>query len=79
MNKKEIDAVRNEYDAHGSADQDILFAFHSLNKEGKLAVLSMLNGMISDTDNLQPFNKMNVAKEYTLEKISEEKDALRKE
>ncbi|MGN8695549.1 helix-turn-helix domain-containing protein [Bacillota bacterium HCP3S3_F1_1] len=79
MNKKEIDAVRNEYDAHGSADQDILFAFHSLNKEGKLAVLSMLNGMISDTDNLQTFSRMDVAKEYTLKKISEEKDALRKE
>lgn len=79
MDKSEIDAVRNEYDAHGSADQDILFAFHSLNKEGKLAFLSMLNGMVSDTDNLQPFSRMYVAKEYTLKKISEEKDALRKE
>jgi transcriptional regulator with XRE-family HTH domain len=79
MNKKEIDTVRNEYDAHGSADQDILFAFHSLNKEGKLAVLSMLSGMVSDTDNLQPFSRMDVAKEYTLKKISEEKDTLRKE
>ncbi|MCC6094439.1 MAG: helix-turn-helix domain-containing protein [Lachnospiraceae bacterium] len=79
MDKSEIDAVRNEYDAHGSADQDILFAFHSLNKEGKLAFLSMLSGMISDQDNLQPFSRMDVAKEYTLKKISEEKDALRKE
>ncbi|MGP1589753.1 MAG: hypothetical protein ACTTHL_07620 [Oribacterium sp.] len=73
MDKSEIDAVLNEYDAHGSADQDILFAFHSLNKEGKLVFLSMLSGLISDMKNLQSFNKMDRAKEYTLKKLSEEK------
>lgn len=77
MGRAEIEPVQTEYEKNGDADADILFAFHSLTKENKAAFLSMLSGLIADSDNLQSFNdKMDKAQEFTLSNLSAMRKAL---
>lgn len=77
MNKAEITAIRSEYELNGAADEDILFAYHSLNKETKSAFLSMLAGLITDDDNVQQFNdRMDKAQAYTAAQLREFKKEL---
>ena len=70
LTESEIAAVQEDYASYGSADSDILFAFHALTAEHKLAFLSMLCGMLSDVENLQDFNgDMDTAALYTLDAL----------
>lgn len=71
MNQAQIETVRAEYDGNGKADNDILFAFHALTGENKRAFLSMLSGLLSDSDNVQQFNEnMDKAAAFTLDRLS---------
>lgn len=78
LTKNEIEAVKADYDKFGNADADILFAFHALNQENKLAFLSMLIGLLIDSDNVQRFNeKMDTAMAFTIEKIKEQRTTIK--
>ncbi|MDO5765684.1 MAG: helix-turn-helix transcriptional regulator [Elusimicrobiales bacterium] len=91
-NRREIDAVREEYEA-GTADADILFAYHSLNRYNKAAFLAMLCGLLRSDTGLEPFadkvgilyaessndsfaKKIESAKAYTLNNLDEERERL---
>ena len=77
MNRKQIEAVKADYDENGAADNDILFAFHALNGSSKRAFLSMLSGLLSDSDNLQQFNEnMTTAAAFTLERLAAQRKTL---
>lgn len=70
MNRAEIEAVKADYDALGGADADILFAYHALTADNKIAFLSMLSGLLSDSSNLQALNdKMETAQAFTLDRL----------
>ena len=78
LNRKQIEAVKAEYDENGSADNDILFAFHALTGENKRAFLSMLSGLLSDSDNVQCFNEnMDKATAFTLEQLAVWRKAIK--
>ncbi len=78
LNKAEIEAVKADYDASGAADADILFAFHALTADNKAAFLSMLSGMLADSDNLQAFNdKMDAAKAFTLDRLAKQRKEIK--
>mgnify|MGYP002625111859 CR=1 FL=1 len=77
MGQADIEAIRAEYDANGSADADILFAFHALT-DNKAAFLSMLSGLLSDSDSLQEFSGMDKAQAFTLEKLTAQRKAIKK-
>ena len=70
LGQADIDAVMEEYGQHGGADADILFAFHALKKEGKAAFLSMLAGLLSDGDSLEPLHgHMKEAATFTINNL----------
>lgn len=70
LTQDEIAAVMSEYEDNGDADADILFVYHALSASNKKVFLSMLEGLISDADNLQPFNdRMDKAQEYTINSL----------
>lgn len=79
MNRAEIEAVKADYDENGGADADILFAFHALTADNKAAFLSMLSGLLSDSDGLQAFNeKMDKAQAFTLERLAAQRKTIKK-
>lgn len=79
LNKAEIETVKADYDANGGADADILFAFHALTADNKAAFLSMLSGMLADSDNLQAFNdKMDKAQAFTLDRLAATRKTIKK-
>ena len=78
MNKAEIEAVKADYDRDGGADADILFAFHALTADNKAAFLSMLSGLLSDSDNLQAFSGIDKAQAFTLERLAAQRKAIKK-
>lgn len=70
LSTKEIEAIKADYDSFGGSDSDILFAYHSLTAVGKLAFLSMLEGLLHNPFNLQAFsNNMKSAQEFTLARL----------
>ena len=70
LSKKQIEAVQTEYKTNGSADADILFAFHALNDSSKKAFLSMTAGMLMQDCNIQRFgDDMGKARTYTLDRL----------
>lgn len=78
LNNEQIAAVRAEYENHGNADGDILFAYHTLTNENKRAFLSMLSGLLMQSDNVQRFNdKMDAATAYTLAALDGERNTLK--
>ncbi|EHL69845.1 helix-turn-helix domain-containing protein [Cloacibacillus evryensis] len=78
MNKEQIEAVKAEYESNGNADGDILFAYHALTVENKRALLSMLSGLLMQSDNVQWFNdKMDAATAFTLAALDKERNALK--
>lgn len=78
MNKAQIETVKAEYDENGTADNDILFAFHALTGENKRAFLSMLSGLLSDSDNVQQFNEnMDKATAFTLERLTVQRKSIK--
>ena len=78
MNKVQIETVKAEYDKNGTADNDILFAFHALTGENKRAFLSMLSGLLSDSDNIQQFNEnMDTAMAFTHEQLTAMRKAIK--
>lgn len=78
MNKAQIETIKAEYDENGTADNDILFAFHALTVENKRAFLSMLSGLLSDSDNVQQFNEnMDKATSFTLERLSVQRKSIK--
>lgn len=78
LNKAEIETVKADYDANGGADADILFAFHALTADNKAAFLSMLSGLLSDSDSLQAFSGMDKAQAFTLERLAQQRKAIKK-
>ena len=78
MNKAQIKTVKAEYDENGTADNDILFAFHALTGENKRAFLSMLSGLLSDSANVQQFNEnMDKATAFTLERLTVQRKSIK--
>lgn len=78
LNKEQIETIKEEYKSGGNADGDILFAFHALTDENKRAFLSMLSGLLMQSDNVQRFNeKMDAAAAYTLAALEKERNALK--
>ena len=78
MNKAQIETIKAEYDENGTADNDILFAFHALTVENKRAFLSMLSGLLSDSDNIQQFNEnMDTAMAFTHEQLTAMRKAIK--
>ena len=78
MNKAQIETVKAEYDENGTADNDILFAFHALTGENKRAFLSMLSGLLSDSANVQQFNEnMDKATAFTLERLTVQRKSIK--
>jgi len=78
MNKEQIEAVKAEYESNGNSDGDILFAYHALTVENKRALLSMLSGLLMQSDNVQRFNdKMDAATAFTLAALDRERNALK--
>ena len=70
LSKEQIEAIQVEYEKTGSADADILFAFHALNECSKKAFLSMTAGMLMQDCNIQRFgNDMGKARAYTLDRL----------
>ena len=78
MNKAQIETIKAEYDENGTADNDILFAFHALTVENNRAFLSMLSGLLSDSDNIQQFNEnMDTAMAFTHEQLTAMRKAIK--
>jgi transcriptional regulator with XRE-family HTH domain len=78
MGQAEIEAVKADYDANGTADADILFAFHALTADNKTAFLSVLSGLLSDSDNLQTWDNMDAAKAFTLDRLAKQRKEIKK-
>ncbi len=78
LNKAEIELIMSEYSAHGGKDGDILFAYHALTDNNKRAFLSMLSGLLMQSDNVQQFNeRMETATAFTLAALDKERNALK--
>ncbi len=54
-NHAEIAAVKDEYESNCTADADIFFAYHILNRYNKAAFLAMLRGLVQSDSGLEPF------------------------
>ena len=78
MNKAEIEAVKADYDENGGADADILFAFHALTADNKAAFLSMLSGLLSDSDSLQAYTNIDKAQAFTLDRLAQQRKVIKK-
>ena len=77
MNKQQIETFRADFDENGKADNDILFAYHILTSENKRAFLSMVSGLIAQSDNVQNLHeRMDKATLYTLERLEQERKRL---
>ncbi len=78
MAQADIDAIMEEYEKHGGADVDILFAFHTLNKGGKAAFLSMLAGLLSDSGNLEPLHgHIKEAQSFTMNNLLKYREVIK--
>jgi len=78
LKPEEMFALKEEYDANGDADIDILFAYHILSSDCKAAFLSMLSGLIVEDDNLQPFSKyVGFAANYTYNNLVNERKRVK--
>ena len=71
LSEQEEQEIKVEYEENGDVDGDILFAYHMLKTESKAAFLAMLCGLLTESDNVIPFNdSMAFATASAIDKLS---------